>query len=261
MKSTFRNLIVFSLLGLVGAFVALARVAPAPVYGQAAPTQAPGDTLSQVYQTRESAYQHLLQQANQRLEQANVQIQQLSGQVATLQAQQSTPPAGSEMGIRPEKAVEIARQVVGADFSLVQPAEMVNLEGKYTYELVGAQVTLYVDARSGAVLYNSATAPAPRQVSADEAAEIARTYLQAAKVYKVDLAYLNGVQLYRVILPGNYFVYVDQNGQIVTIQHVQMSAATPAFTSSGGGHSGGGDDDGDDDGEHESESEHESEHD
>lgn len=250
MKSTFRNLMVLSLLGLAGAFVALARVAPAPVYGQTAPTQAPDDPLKQVYQTRESAYQHLLQQANQRLEQANTQIQQLSGQVATLQAQQSTPPAGSEMGIRPEKAVEIARQVVGADFSLVQPAEMVNLEGKYAYELVGAQVTLYVDARSGAVLYNSATAPASRQVSADEAAEIARAYLKANKVYKVDLAYLNGAQLYRVILPGNYFVYVDQNGQIVTIQHVQMSAATPAFSSTGGGgggHSGGGDDDDDHD--------------
>lgn len=94
----------------------------------------------QVLLEREQAYQELIDEANRRLEEAY-----------------AVQPNAPTYPITPEKAVEIALQAVpGA--TLLSPATLVNFEGVMAYEVILDRGTLYIDANTGEVLYNSAAA-------------------------------------------------------------------------------------------------------
>ncbi|OGO66863.1 MAG: hypothetical protein A2Z37_08485 [Chloroflexi bacterium RBG_19FT_COMBO_62_14] len=111
---------------------------------QAAPTATavPTEDLNALLQDREAAYRQLLDQANAQLEQA---YQQLATQ--TPQAGEPTYP------VSPEQAAMIAMGVVpGA--TLTATPELVSFQGVVAYEVILSRGKVYVDATSGAVLYN-----------------------------------------------------------------------------------------------------------
>ena len=111
---------------------------------QAAPTATavPTEDLNALLQDREAAYRQLLDQANAQLEQA---YQQLATQ---------TPQAGAPAyPVSPEQAAMIAMGVVpGA--TLTATPELVSFQGVVAYEVILSRGKVYVDATSGAVLYN-----------------------------------------------------------------------------------------------------------
>jgi uncharacterized membrane protein YkoI len=112
------------------------------------PTAVPTEDIVALLQQREAEYQRLLAQANAQLE-----------QVYSEQAAQPTATAEPEYPVSPDQAAMIAMgKVPGA--ILMSTPELVNFQGTVAYEVVLNRGKVYVDAATGAVLYNGAAAPA-----------------------------------------------------------------------------------------------------
>jgi uncharacterized membrane protein YkoI len=135
----------------------------------------PNDPTVQTLLDRETAYEQALQQANAQLQQAYQDQQRLTDQVKALQTQaqaQAAPmdppattgaPAASTDSstptykLSPQQAALVAlRAAPGA--TLTAAPDAVDFQGQVAYEVRLTRGTVYVDANSGQVLYNGATA-------------------------------------------------------------------------------------------------------
>jgi uncharacterized membrane protein YkoI len=123
-----------------------------------------------------------------------------------------------------EQARSAALQAAPGAKALGTP-ELVSFEGTTAYEVILDQGKVYVDASTGQVLYNGATAAqAPAQpgngpVTADQAAEIARNYLGGGNVLGVQLAQDDGRRFYVVVFDNRTLVAVDAgSGQIIGVR-------------------------------------------
>ncbi|TFH35032.1 MAG: hypothetical protein E4G99_08220 [Anaerolineales bacterium] len=94
---------------------------------------------------REAAYQQLIDEANQRLAEA------------TTATTVMTEPVLEEYPVSIGLAVALAQNALGGGTLLRQP-EMVLLNGRVAYELILDRGQVYIDATSGAILYNSGAA-------------------------------------------------------------------------------------------------------
>src|SRR5512141_483756 len=158
--------------GLAGR-LSQSAAAPAPAAAAAQSAPAPSiDPASQVIaqlQDREVAYQQLIDQANQRLQQAYeqqkamaVQINKARSTVAAAAPRASQPAAPVAAAAQPtgpalsaESAQNIAIDASGGKWVTREP-QLVLFENKVAYEIGFTSGAIYVDARSGAVLYNGA---------------------------------------------------------------------------------------------------------
>ena len=100
-------------------------------------------------------------------------------------------------------------------------ADLVSFEGKAAYEVVFPKGSVYIDAQSGAVLFNGTV---PQQITSAKAVQIASDYLKDKDLLQVDQITFRGAQIYRVIFKDGMMVYMDLTGQISYIQ----KASTPA---------------------------------
>ncbi len=139
--------------------LSMQAAAPTPTAETTGQTQAvSGPTQAQLAE-REAALQQLIQQANQRLAQAYQKQQDLSKQLQAEQQKLATPtvPASQPVkyNVSPDQAASIALTTEkGA--KLVKPAELVSFQGTAAYEVTLDRGSVFVDANSGKVLYDSA---------------------------------------------------------------------------------------------------------
>ncbi len=227
--------------------------------------------IQQDNQQLAQAYQHITQ-ANQRIEQANQQIVQANSEIKSMQAQLSqiqqapsrsvsaqtaTSTSGASnsaavtAAITTDQATQAAQQLVGTGLTVLQPAALVDYQGKVAYEVTFDKGLVYVDASSGAILFNGT---GPAQITADMAAQIASDYLNNKNILQVDQVPVGNRLLFRVIFKNGYIAYLDMTGQITninppeTIVTSQAVAPNSGSKSSGGSHTashsdgGGGDD-------------------
>lgn len=96
-----------------------------------------------VLQEREAAYQQLIDEANQRLE---AQSQEAESQ--------ETESEAEEYPISVGLAVALAQDALGGG-TLIRNVELVSVNGRVAYELIFDRGEVYIDAVSGAILYNS----------------------------------------------------------------------------------------------------------
>lgn len=145
---------------LVLLFAVASRVAqeaamptPAPVVAAAptiAPTPGPDPAVQALIDERESAYQELIQQANDRLAEANARLVRAS---APPPEPVQAPAAAGPAVIAPEIAAQIAL-IVAPGSALAQAPGLVNFQGIAAYEVILSSGTVYIDAQSGQVLHN-----------------------------------------------------------------------------------------------------------
>jgi uncharacterized membrane protein YkoI len=154
---------------VVGGAVA-ARVSQPAAPAEAAPAAsaptAPAPTaaidvnaqVEQLLQQREAQYRQLIDQANQRLAAMNQQL--AAAQAAT--ARTSAPAATTARAVQSAQpsialSAEAARNIAitAANFAtMIREPELVRFEGKVAYEVGFTRGVVYVDANTGAVLYN-----------------------------------------------------------------------------------------------------------
>ncbi len=229
---------------------------PQIVLGKSTNDQAVVDQkVQQLLAEREAAYNQLLTEANQRLEQANQQIQTMSQQVqatAVEQAVQAQPVRSQYIAVA--AAQDAAQAVAAGDAALVKAPELVDYNGKAAYEVAFDKGNIYVDASSGEVLMNATVPQQPKEITQDDAIQIAEQYLGKTGIYQADTVTMSGQILYRVIFNSGDFVYLDKTGQITYVQlyNPNANASQASFntgSSSSGGDGGGG-------GHHEHEDDH-----
>jgi uncharacterized membrane protein YkoI len=145
-----------------GVIARVSQPEPAPA---ATPIVAPADTapiadvtaqVQELVQQREAQYRQLIDQANQRLQAMNQQLaaapvaQAAPAPAAPAPARSTTP----QFAVSAEQATNIA---VGAanGSTMIRQAELVRFEGKVAYEVGFTRGAIYIDANTGAVLFNS----------------------------------------------------------------------------------------------------------
>ncbi len=152
---------------------------------------------------REAQYQALIQEANRRIEEANRRLAQMEQQLAEAQAappaavnimaeaQPQAPAAPSEsaapgVAISAQRALEIAQASAPGAVAQRLP-ELVNFQGAIAYEVAFNTGMVYVDANSGAVLYNGALiqpAAAPAYYDDDDEHEEHEEHEREEREYK-----------------------------------------------------------------------------
>jgi uncharacterized membrane protein YkoI len=151
--TAFALVLVFAVASRVAQEVAQPTAVPvAAAVPTIAPKPGPDPAVQALIDERESAYQELIQQANDRLAEANARLVRASDPPPEpIQA----PAAAGPAVIAPEIAAQIAL-IVAPGSALAQAPGLVNFQGTAAYEVILSSGTVYVDAKSGQVLYNGA---------------------------------------------------------------------------------------------------------
>lgn len=114
------------------------------------PEKPPAETAAvQVLMERETAYQDLARQANERLQQAYANLQAQAQAHAQAQATAASPA----VVFSPEQAANIALQVAPGAVLMGIPV-LVNFQEALAYKVSLSTGVVYVDANSGQVVYN-----------------------------------------------------------------------------------------------------------
>lgn len=172
---------------------------------------------------REQAYQQIIAQANLQIELANQQIAALANQITP----QTPAEATVTYAVTAEQASTIAQQTVG-----VAPAELpglVDFSGTPAYEVVYDSGKVYVDANTGAVLFNGIPKPV-KNITSEEALYIAVNYLKTSQPVAMGTSIFNGAKVYVVLFSDGQSVYVDLTGNVVAVQ--MAAPAQPSNNSS-----------------------------
>ncbi len=118
---------------------------------------ASGDLSAQ----RESQYQQLINQANSQIKQANAEITLLKEQLR--QAQSPT----TVQFILASQAQTIAMNAV-PNATVLRTPDLVDYQGTPSYEVVLDKGTLYIDAKTGAILANGAAVQVDTQIQGEQ---------------------------------------------------------------------------------------------
>ncbi len=147
---------------------ATASAAPAATTApvtSAAPSSDMAAQVQQIMQQRETQYRQLIDQANQRLTDMNKQLAALqaaqaaqtastaSARTTARAAAAATQPAPPLFTLSADAARDIAVQATNFA-TMIRAPELVRFEGKVAYEIGFTRGVVYVDANTGAVLFN-----------------------------------------------------------------------------------------------------------
>jgi uncharacterized membrane protein YkoI len=185
----------------------------------------------QALQEREAAYNQLIEQANQQIEKANQDLQSMQSQLTQAQQKTSQPTALS-VGLSESEVQDIAAQAAAPGMVALKKPELVDFEGKVSYEVAFEGSSIYIDAQTGEILFNGTL---PQEVAQEEAVKIATDFLKNTDIYQVDEITFRGAPLYRVIFKNSTIVYIDKTGQITYILKDSMASQQPQVEDSGGG--------------------------
>jgi hypothetical protein len=143
---------------------ASSSVAPPPA-AATAPAIDLNAQMQELIQQREAQYRLLIDQANQRLAAMNQELSAAPAVVTSAQSAAPAPaaapavstapasPSGPQISLSAEAARNIAIQA--ANFAtMIRTPELVRFEGQVAYEVGFTRGVVYVDANSGAVLFN-----------------------------------------------------------------------------------------------------------
>ncbi len=188
-------------------------------------TNAKVQELEQTIQAREDLYAQTIADANARLEQANKII--LGKTVA----------APTESLIGPDQAIQNAIAAVGSfGLTVTQPPELVNYNGTPAYDVISAEGTqLYIDSKSGALLYNSLTGNSTSVITDQQAIQAATNYMPGYTFANLTKSVYNGLQVYVVAFTSGDQVYVNLAGQVVYVVQMQIQTASTGSYGGGGG--------------------------
>jgi hypothetical protein len=161
------------------AVAAMPTAAPTTAPTVSAPSTDVTAQVQELMQQREAQYRQLIDQANQRLADMNKQLAAVqvvqTVPAAPVRAHASAAPAPAptqsaapQITLSPDAARDIA--VRAANFAtMIRTPELVRFEGTVAYEVGFTRGVVYIDANSGAVLFNDAQGgngggqPAPQQ--------------------------------------------------------------------------------------------------
>ncbi|PKO00350.1 MAG: hypothetical protein CVU42_04035 [Chloroflexi bacterium HGW-Chloroflexi-4] len=173
---------------------------------------------------REAAYQQIIAQANQQIEFANQQIATLANEITPQSNQEPTLEATSPYLFSPEQASAIAQQIAGVAPKTLP--ELVSFSGTPAYEVIYGNGKVYVDANTGAVLFNGLQ-KAVTKITSEQALYIAVNYLKTSQPVSMNTSTFNGASVYVIQFADGQSVFVDMTGKVVAVQ-----MASPAQTSS-----------------------------
>lgn len=182
-----------------------------------------------------AAYEDLVQQANDQITRANEQILALQGQTPSTTQPASPdvfPLAAPAAAVTAGQAEAAARSAVEAGQILQKPPELVSFEGAAAYEVVFSGGSVFIDAQSGAVLFNGT---APQTISAEQAAQVASDYLHNTAILETGQVPFRGQSIYRVIFKNGTIVFLDPTGQIISINLYTPPGVQQASVDTGGG--------------------------
>jgi uncharacterized membrane protein YkoI len=188
----------------------------------------------QVFLEREQQYQQLVNEANQKIALANEQLTQLSNSPVTQE------PTTQPYLFNEEQASKIAENLAQEPPSGIP--ELVDFSGTPAFEVLfdtnNITGKVYVDANTGAVLYNGlARTTVASLITTDQAVQIAVNYLGGGTVTGVNFSEFNGETVYIVSFSNGQTVFVSLYGEVKAIQ----------MASAGGSNEPEDDDDDDDD--------------
>jgi hypothetical protein len=172
---------------------------------------------------REQAYQQIIAQANQQIELANQQIATLANEITPNSVPEPTLAATSTYLFSAEQASSIAQQIAGVAPKTLP--ELVSFSGTPAYEVVYGNGKVYVDANTGAVLFNGLQ-KAVTNITSEQALYIAVNYLKTSQPVAMGTSTFNGAKVYVVLFADGQSVYVDMTGKVVAVQ-----MASPAQSS------------------------------
>jgi uncharacterized membrane protein YkoI len=195
---------VFILATLAGVLSFVAKPAEAGTSSQAS------QDVAQLLADQQAAYTQVINDANQRLTDAQAAIDSMQGASSSTSAESAAIPS--------EEAAQIASLVAAGSNAPQTAPELVDFEGSMAYEVVFDAGNIYVDAISGAVLYNGTINVVPADISAERAAQLAAAYMGNNDIYKVELLTLNGQDVYRVKFLNGDAVFVGLKGDILLVR-------------------------------------------
>ena len=169
---------------------------------------------------RESAYKALIAEANQQIETLNSQVSALQDGSSMIDGQKT---------ITAQEAVYFARNTLNEEDYLLKIPELANYQGHTVFEVSFTSGTVYVDAFSGEILYNSI----PVKIDEQQAITIARDYLEVTDLSNasVQLVELEGSEFYKVSI-SSYVLYIDSIGNITKVQTIQYASQSSSSSSS-----------------------------
>jgi len=139
-----------------------AAAAPVTIPSTSTPNTDVTAQLQELLQQREAQYRRLLDQANQRLADMNKQLAAASVAQSTSPSAKPAPAAAPARAAQPAQpaialSTETARNIAitASNYAtLIREPELVRFEGKVAYEVGFTRGVVYVDAATGAVLFN-----------------------------------------------------------------------------------------------------------
>lgn len=164
---------------------------------------------------RELAYQQIIAQANQQIELANQQIATLANEFTPNPISEPTLEATSTYLFSAEQAASIAQQIAGVAPKTLP--ELVSFSGTPAYEVIYGNGKVYVDANTGAVLFNGLQKTSTN-ITSEQALYIAVNYLKTSQPVSMNTSTFNGVKVYVIQFADGQSVYVDLTGKVVAVQ-------------------------------------------
>ena len=175
-------------------------------------------TTEALIRGREEQYRQALADAQAQLAAANAKLAAASQQPAPTDTPISTSDAsavGQAYAISAEQALAIAQQAVPDGHASKVP-ELVSIQGVPNYEVVFDLGTVYVDAQTGVVQFDGASAGTGGPVTAEQAAQAAISYLGGGTVTEVKQDKKRGIDVFRVRFRDGTDIYVGAaSGQVV----------------------------------------------
>ncbi len=172
---------------------------------------------------REKDYQQLINEANLRIEAANQQIATLSTNLSA----DSSEEANVVYLFSAEQALVISQQLTNAT-PQGEPT-LVNFGGSPAYEISFINGKVYIDANTGAVLYNGLVKPL-NNISSDQALVIASAYLPTSMPVSIHFDDFNGATVYEIEFADGQKVYVDMSGKVVAVRMASSSSSGSSET-------------------------------
>jgi hypothetical protein len=172
---------------------------------------------------REQAYQQIIAKANQQIELANQQIATLANQITPQTAVQAT----ASYAVTAEQASATAQQAAGAAPAALP--SLVDFSGTPAYEVIYNSGKIYIDANTGAILFNGLPKPVTN-ITSEQALYIAVNYLKTSQPVAMGSSTFNGANVFVVLFADGQSVYVDLTGKVVAVQ--MAAPAQPSNNSS-----------------------------
>jgi hypothetical protein len=127
--------------------------------------------------------------------------------------------------ISADKAGQLAIQAAGFGETVTNTPFLVNFEGKIAYEVVMiGGYTAYIDAVTGAMLYNPFTGDTSATVNSDLAIQAASQYAKSNSVYGWGVVLYQQVPVYAVGFNNGDLILVNAHGKVVFEQQADASS-------------------------------------